>query len=472
MSREVLYRKIANVVEEQIAAQTLKIGDKLPSIRTVQKIYDVSLNTVKQAFLELESKSLIESRPKSGYYVSKTFNPKLSLPDTSKPGLNESEHQPVDLITRVYDTLKDKNITQFSLGVPDKNLLPIAKLNKGIIKLTRSLEDSGTSYEPVEGSINLRRNISRWSFVWGGKLTEDDIVTTSGAMNSIYNCLLAVTKPGDTIAMESPVYFGILQTAKELGLRIIELPTNPVAGIEIDALKKVLPVIKACCLISNFNNPLGSCMPDEHKKEVVRLLTLHNIPLIEDDLYGDLFFGASRPVPCKFYDEAGIVMWCGSFSKCLAPGYRVGWIAPGRYKEKIIRQKFLQTISTPTLYQEVIADFMEHGRYDHHLRTLRQKLHTNCQLYQRAIEAYFPENTKITQPQGGFVLWLELDKQVDTARLFDISIKQNISFAPGRMFTQYNQFNNCLRLNFALGWNEKIDADLKRLGALTKIFGR
>lgn len=468
MSKELLYLKIANAVESQIASQTLQIGDKLPSIRTVQKIYDVSLNTVKQAFLELESKSLIESRPKSGYYVSNAFSRRLALPATSKPKLNEKEHHPEDLITKVFDTLKDKTIAQFSLGVPGKGLLPVAKLNKGVVKIMRTLDGSGTSYEPVQGSVNLRRNISRWSFVWGGQLREDDIVTTSGAMNSIYNCLLAVTKPGDTIALESPVYFGILQMAKSLGLKIIELPTNPVTGIELEALKRILPNIQACCLITNFNNPLGSCMPDEHKKEVLRMLSQHGIPLIEDDLYGDLFFGPLRPAPCKLYDEEGMVMWCGSFSKTLAPGYRVGWIAPGKYKDKIIRQKLLQTISTPPLFQEVIADFMEHGRYDHHLRTLRHTLHTNSLQYQRAIEAYFPENTKVTQPQGGFVLWLELDKQIDTASLFDMAIRQKVSFSPGRMFTQYNQFNNCLRLNFALSWNEQLDQDLKRLGNLIK----
>ncbi|MBB5438748.1 DNA-binding transcriptional MocR family regulator [Pedobacter sp. AK017] len=468
MSKEVLYLKIAGTVEQQIASETLKVGDKLPSIRTVQKIYNVSLNTVKQAFLELESKSLIESRPKSGYYVSNAYGRRLSIPDTSKPKLYDKEKHPEDLITRVFDTLYYKDITKFSLGVPANGLLPIAKLNKGVIKAMRNLEGSGTAYEPVQGSVNLRRNISRWSFVWAGQLTENDVVTTSGAMNALYNCFIAVTKPGDTIALESPIYFGILQMARELGLKIIELPTHPVTGIEIDALKKILPIIKACCLVSNFNNPLGSCMPDEHKKEVVRLLTQHNIPLIEDDLYGDIFFGTTRPVPCKYYDEAGMVMWCGSFSKSLAPGYRVGWVAPGKFKEKIIRQKLLQTISTPPLYQEVISDFMEHGRYDHHLRTLRHKLYTNCLQYQRAITDYFPENTKVTQPQGGFVLWLELDKRIDTAMLYNQAIKQNISFAPGRMFTQHNQFNNCMRLNFGLKWDEKLESDLKRLGKIVK----
>ncbi|MBA0884003.1 aminotransferase-like domain-containing protein [Flavobacterium undicola] len=468
MSREILYLKIAKIIEEQIASGTLKTGEKLPSIRTVQKIYNISINTVKQAFLELESKSLIESRPKSGYYVSKTFNTRLALPSISKLHLSNKEKTPEDLISKVFNTLTNKDLTQFALGVTDKSMLPITKLNKGIIKVLRTLEDSGTGYEPAQGNINLRRNVAKWSFTWDGNLNEDDIVTTSGALNALFYSLITVTNQGDTVAIETPVYFGILQMIKSLGLNIIELPTHPVTGVSIEDLKKVLPKIKACCFVTNFNNPLGSCMPDENKKELVRLLTLHNIPLIEDDLYGDLFFGASRPKPCKAFDEEGIVMWCGSVSKTLAPGYRVGWVAPGKFKEKLIRKKLLHTMSSPPLFQEVIANFMEHGRYEHHLRGLRNTLYANYLLFQRTIEEYFPENTKISKPQGGFVLWLELDPKIDTAVLYDIAIQHKIGFAPGRMFTQHNQYNNCMRLNFAIKWDEKVQRSLQNLGLLIK----
>ncbi|MBF4485453.1 MULTISPECIES: PLP-dependent aminotransferase family protein [unclassified Flavobacterium] len=468
MAKEVLYLKIANTIQEQIFSETLKIGDKLPSIRAFQKLHNVSMNTIKQAFLELESKSLIESRPKSGFYVSKTSNRKLLLPSMNKLKLSEQKTTSEDLITKVFDSLSDKDITRFSIGVPDPSLLPIAKLNKGLTKVVRNLAESGTSYEPVQGSANLRRNVAKWAIVLEGKLTEDDFVTTSGAMNAIFNCLMAVTKRGDTIAIESPVYFGIIQIAQNMGLNIIELPTHPTTGVDLEALKKVIHKVDVCCFMSNFSNPLGSLMPDEHKEELVKMLTHHNIPLIEDDLYGNLFFGTARPKPCKYYDEAGIVMWCGSVSKTLAPGYRVGWVAPGKFKDKIIRQKMAQTVCMPSLYQEVIADFLEHGRYDHHLRNLRSTLYTNSLHFQRTIEDHFPENTKISQPQGGSFLWLELDKSIDTAVLYDTAIQQKIGFAPGRIFTQHDQYNNCMRLNFGLEWKEKVELDLKRLGQLVK----
>ena len=468
MAREILYLKIAKILEEQILSETLRIGDKLPSVRSLQKMYNISLNTAKQAYVELESKSLIESRPKSGYYVSMTSKRKSALPSKSNPIQSERSNTQENLTHKVYDALRDKSIRQFSLGVPDESLLPIAKLNKGIVKVMRTLDGSGTKFEPVQGSVNLRRNIAKWSLVMEGKLTEEDIITTLGTMNAIYLCLNAVTKPGDTIATESPVYFGTLQLAKSMGLNILELPTHPITGVDLDALKKNIHKINVCCFTCNFNNPLGSLMPDEHKKQLVEMLTFHNVPLIDDDLFGVLHFGDTRPKLCKNYDEAGIVMCCGGVSKSLAPGYRVGWIEPGKFKEKIIWQKLVQTVALPSLFQEVIADFMENGRYDHHLRKLRNTLHTNCLKFQRAIEEYFPENTKISQPQGGFFLWLELDKQIDTVELYDFAIKQKTSFTPGRLFTEHNQFNNCMRLSFALQWDDKVEMDLKRLGNIVK----
>lgn len=458
-------------MESQIQAGTLKPGDKLPSLRSLQQLHQVGLNTIKQAYLTLEGRSLIHGLSRSGYFVSHTSLRKLPLASSSLPSYNEQEQISDDLISKVFSNLQNKEIRQFSLGVPDKTLLPTEKLHKSLITLARrtDLHDGSMSYEDVQGSVNLRRSVAKWSMLWDGKLQADDLMTTSGAMNAIYNCLMAVTKPGDTVAIESPIYFGTIQIIKALGLKAIEIPTDPLTGIHLDALQKVLHKIKVCCFVTNFSNPLGACMPEAHKKELVTMLTQHNIPLIEDDIYGNLAFDNSRPKPCKAFDEAGIVMWCSSVSKTLASGYRIGWVAPGRYKSQVLRQKLLQTIAMPSLHQEVVAEFMEHGRYDHHLRLLRKKLQANFFHYEDVIHNYFPEGTKISRPQGGFMLWVELDKDCDTSRLYDLAIRQKIGFAPGRMFTQHNRFNNCLRLNFALEWNEGLRFDLQRLGNLIRL---
>lgn len=248
------------------------------------------------------------------------------------------------------------------------------------------------------------------------------------------------------------------------------MPTNAITGIEIEALKKTLEKkkVKLCVVVSNFSNPLGSCMPDEHKKEIVRLMEKHHVPLIEDDIYGDVYFGSHRPKSCKTYDQSGMVLWCGSVSKTLAPGYRVGWVAPGKFKEQIIRTKLYHSVSSTTLMQETVGNFLETGRYENHLRKLRYTLQSNSLQYLRAIGDYFPDGTKVSRPQGGFLLWLELPKKIDTTKLYELALQHKISFAPGRMFTLQNQYNHCMRLSYGLHWDEKIDAALKVLGRLAK----
>lgn len=463
-----LYLQFADVIEKQIKSGLLSVGDKLPSIREVCAETGYSMSTVSKAYYEIESRSLIESRPQSGYYVSNISARSVPEPTPSSPILTTQNIDREDLIDLVYGNMTNTTVTMLSLGFPSNELLPIAKLNKGMIQAMRQLPNSGTSYEEIQGNVNLRKEIARWSFNWGGTLTEEDIITTPGCVSAISYCLMAVTKPGDTIITESPVYFGVLQLAKSLGLHVMELPTNITTGIELEALKKAISTkkIKACVLMSNFSNPSGSMMPNEHKEEAVRLMELHNIPLIEDDIHGDLYFGSSRPTNCKTYDKSGIVMCCSSVSKTLAPGYRVGWVVPGKFKKEILRTKLYHTISSPTITHEVVGDFLKNGRYENHLRKIRQILNYNCNNYINTILESFPKGTKVSQPQGGFFLWTELDKKIDTAEFYHLAMKHNISIAPGRIFSFQDQFSNCMRLSFGLPWTNELRHSIQTLGKL------
>lgn len=466
MKEKTLYLGLADTLGRLIANGALKVGEKLPSIRTVSKEYGVSKNTVIQAYLVLESRSLIHSIPQSGFYVSGEASRILPVPTISNPGQQAQPKEADGLIGKVFQNLNNTFITQLSLSVPDQSFLPVAKLNKSMVSAMRTLPGGGTAYGDIQGNARLRKYIAKWSFTWGGNLGADDIVTTAGTMNAISFGLMALTKPGDSIAVESPVYYGILQLAKHLGLKVLELPTHPATGIDIDGLREVVHTIRVCLLVSNFNNPLGSCMPDEHKKQVVELLTAAKVPLIEDDLYGDVYFGEKRPKPCKAFDKEGIVLWCGSFSKTLAPGYRVGWIAPGKYIKTILRQKAFHSISSTALTQEAIAHFLENGWYEKHLILLRKKLYGNSLQFIRSLGEYFPEGTKVSRPQGGFVLWVELGNKTNTAELYEKAMTHGISIAPGRMFTLQDQFHHCMRLSYGLDWNEELESKIKVLGKL------
>lgn len=469
-SPEPLYHRLATLLEGQITSEVLKIGDKLPSVRAFSQQQGVSISTALQAYYLLEARGLIEARPQSGYYVRYAPARFPELPGKSAPSRSPVEADAQALIDEVFGgPLADPgNLVPFSLSVPAPELLPVAKLNKSLVEAARTLPASGTQYERVQGNLELRRQIARLSINWGGALTENDVVTTAGCMDALSYALIALTEPGDTVAVESPTYFGVLQLARSLGLRVLELPTHPATGVDLNALEHALrrQPIRACLFTPNFSNPLGSCMPDAHKQALVKLLADFGTYLVEDDLYGDVYFGEHRPKNAKTYDESGMVLWCGSVSKTLAPGYRVGWIAPGRYLEKIKRLKLYHSVSSPTLPQAAVGMFMAGGGYERHLRRLRRLLQTNCLQYIRAVHSYFPPGTRLCRPTGGFALWMELDARVDTHELYRRALKRGISIAPGRMFTLQEQYRHCLRVSYGLPWGERVENALRTLGKL------
>ncbi|NOT75975.1 MAG: PLP-dependent aminotransferase family protein [Cyclobacteriaceae bacterium] len=465
-----LYQEVAERIERLIERKALKVGDKLLSVRTLSKEQGISLSTAFQAYYHLESKGLVEARPQSGYYVKFTPGNMLKVPTTCDPS---EEALPVtidEMISSVYHDLRSDKLINFSLGAPSVELLPAAKLNKAVTHALRTSQDSCLNYEHIQGNVELRKQIARQSFNWGGTLGEDDIVVTAGCMEALSLSLKAVTKPGDAVAIESPTYFAIFQVMESLGLKVVEIPTDPETGVDLDRLESAMAKfnIRACLFVPNFNNPMGSCLSDEKKKKLVDLVTKNNIPLIEDDIYGELFFGKVRPRTCKSFDKKGMVIQCGSFSKSLAPGYRIGWVVPGKFKDSVVRLKRMNNVSTNTLAQAAIANFLANGRYELHLRHLRKALHTQCLRYIQAVTEYFPESTRITRPQGGFALWLELDKRIDSYKLHKRALKAGIGIAPGQIFSSQGQFKNCFRISFGLPWSDKVEQGIKTLGELVR----
>jgi len=464
------YAEVADRIESLIEKKILKVGDKLLSVRALSKEQGISLSTAFQAYYSLESKGLIEARPQSGYYVKYSTEHTLDLPQASEPPDDAVPVSVDDMINSVYLDLRSEKLLNFSMAAPSFSLLPLAKLSKAVMHTLRESKTGCTNYEHVQGNVSLRKQIVRQAFNWGGNLREDDVVVTAGCVEALSLCVKAVTKPGDAIAIESPTYFAIFQVMESHGLKVVEIPTDPLTGVDLDYLEKAIPKfdIKACLFVNNFNNPLGSCMPDANKKRLVDMLAKKDIPLIEDDIYGELYFGKNRPKTCKSFDKKGLVLHCASFSKSLAPGYRIGWAIPGKFKEKVIRLKRMHTVSTNTLAQSAIANFLSNGRYELHLRHLRKALHTQSLKYVQAISEYFPEDTRITRPQGGFTLWIEMNKKADAYKLHKRALKHNIGIAPGQIFSSQGRFENCFRISYGEPWSDKIEEGIKTLGKLIK----
>jgi DNA-binding transcriptional MocR family regulator len=465
-----LYMQVAEGLEKMIDDDVLKIGDKLPSVRVLSDEYGISMGTAFQAYYHLEGKGLIESRPKSGYYVRFNQHRFPDLPKVIQPDPLSHDVSVKEMIASIYSDIAapTNKVINFALAVPDPSLLPIAKINKSVVHVLRNNKDSCVSYEHTMGNIELRKQVAKLAFNWGGKFKPDEILITGGCLEAMTMCIKAVTKPGDTVAVESPNYFGIFQAIESMGLKVVEISSCPISGLDLDCLQKAIRnyPIKAVVAIPNFNNPLGGCMPDENKKKLVDIITKHNIPLIEDDIYGELYFGKNRPRTCKFYDTKGLVMYCTSLSKSLTPGYRVGWTIPGKFLEQVKQLKRIHNISSPSLTQAAMAHFLQNGRYEYHLKNMRKALYTQCLRYVQSIIDHFPEDTKVSRPHGGFVLWVQLNKKINTFLLRTEAMKHHISIVPGKIFSASCNYNNCIRISFGKPWDEDADYGLMLLGKL------
>jgi len=467
-----LYRQVADGVEKLIDDDVLKIGDKLPSVRVLSDEYGISMGTAFQAYYHLEGKGLIESRPKSGYYV--RFNQKRfpELPKMMMPDPLSHEVSVKEMIASIYADIASHSdkVINFAIAAPDAALLPTAKINKSVMHALRNSKDSCIGYEHTQGNIELRKQIAKLAFNWGGKIKPDEVLVTGGCLEAMTLCIKAVAKPGDTVAIESPNYFGIFQSLESLGMKVVEIPSSPITGLDLDSFQQAIKKssIKALVVIPNFNNPLGGCMPDENKKRLVEIITKNNIPLIEDDIYGELYYGKKRPRTCKYYDTKDMDMDCYSLSKSLAPGYRIGWTMPGKFLEQVKQIKRIHNISSPTLTQAAMAHYLQHGRYEYHLKNMRKSLHTQCLRYLQAIIDYFPPDTKVSRPHGGFILWVQLNKKVNTFQLRIEAMKHHISIVPGKIFSASCNYNNCIRISFGKPWDENADYGLMMLGKLIK----
>lgn len=460
-----LYEKVANDIATLIEKETFRPGDRIPSVRNLSRQMNVSITTVMEAYRLLENRDIIEARPQSGYYVRPFYNQSLTEPQQSIPENNPTTVSVNQLVQMVLQDSRNRNLIPLGAAVPNPENLPVDKLNRILASVVRRKGVQSISYEETAGCEALRTQIARRALQAGCRLTPREVLITSGCQEAVTLSLMALCRPGDTVAIESPTYFNHLQTLEMLRLKAIEIPTHPRDGISLDALGSVLKkkTIRACLFIPNFSNPLGSLMPNEKKKALMEMLTKYDVPLIEDDIYGDLSFSPDRPCVVKAFDKKGLVLLCSSFSKTIAPGYRIGWVSPGRFQPEIERLKSACSIATATAPQMAIAEYLTTGGYDHHLRKIRRINMRQVWMMIQAVGKFFPPGTKVTRPDGGFVLWVELPDYVDSLKLYELALKAKITIAPGPIFSIRQGYRNYIRLNAAF-WSNKIEKALSTLG--------
>lgn len=466
-----LYQQLAEQVHALIRAGTLRAGERVPSVRGLSRQQGVSISTVLQAYAQLEAAGAIEARPQSGYYVRAT-RALLAEPqaEPSLPPVRALSLETSALADAVRAADADPALLSFAGTLPAAAVFPLERVARALAAQARNAPASLGRLRAPAGSERLRRAVARRALDWGCRLDHRDLVITAGGGEALQLALRAVTRPGDMVAVEAPTSAGILQALESLGLRALEIPAHPRTGLALEALEVALSEydVRAALVMPSVSDPLGATMPDSAKRALVALLAARGIPLIEDNPGGELAFGAVTPRAAKSFDRDEGVMLCGSLCGTLAPGLGVGWIAPGRWGARVRAMKSAAGDGPAAPIEAAAADLLLTRARDRELRALRLRFESNADTARASIADTFPQGTRVTRPDGGFQLWVELPTACDTVELFRQLLGQGIAIAPGPVFSAARRFRNCLRLSVGDLWEARHRRALADIGAGAK----
>jgi len=467
------YVALADEIETGIMNGRFEPGEKLPSLRKLHLRMGLSISTVHQAYIELEKRGRVAAKEKSGFYVRTLNGNPMKRPPLVKIKAEPCRVMVNDLAKTIIRDLQSDDILMLGAAVPSKELMPLKQLSRIMKSMSADLVQHHIStYDLCAGNADLRETLSKRMPGPVFSLSADDIITTSGCLDAVSLCLRSVAGPGDAVLVESPAFHCFLQLIEDLNMYVVEVTGCPDTGISPETFKETLSShkIKVCLLNSNFQNPLGSVMSSKNKAEILSIAEEYGVPIIEDDIYGDLFYGDKRPATFKSMDKTGHVLYCSSFSKALAPGLRTGWTIPGKYKDAVLRMKLNTTISSPGIIQAVIAEFIKTGAYDRHLRQLRNKLKNQASAMAMAVSRYFPKDTRITFPRGGMFIWVELNKKYDSLEIYQQAYQEKISILPGALCSSSDRYKNCLRINCGLKWSPRLENAIQTMGKIIHQF--
>jgi DNA-binding transcriptional MocR family regulator len=462
------YDQVSRYITDLIEKGELKPGDKAPSLRKLSKELGVSISTISQSYLSLEDQGILKAKPQSGFFINSMVNQINDIPKSASTPGQPKKVRFGDLFEEIFANASNPRIVPFGEAKPSMDFMPVKSLTRTTRSVISRHPEKCMDYSFPPGNRKLREQIAAQYAQISTRVSPDDVIITSGATEALSLSLQTVAKRGDIIAVESPTYFAVLRLIEKMGMLALEIDTDPVTGMELDALAEAFDTmdIKAVLASPNFSNPLGCLMPEENKRELVNMLAERDVPLIEDDVYGNVYFGEKRPRTAKSYDLNNLVMSCSSFSKSLAPGYRIGWVLAGKYKKKVVELKQATFSATSSINQLAMAEFLSSGQYDRHLVRLRMTMREQVEKGRFMIAQNFPEGTCISNPQGGNVVWVELPRGCNSIEIFNRALQNNIGVTPGILFSATRRFKNYIRINCGFPWNETNQRAIETLGKI------
>jgi DNA-binding transcriptional MocR family regulator len=445
--RDPKYLRLAKGFEREMRAGALRVGDRLPSVRELRQRHHVSVATALGCYTWLEREGLVQARPRSGYYVRRM--PAAAGP---APRVVRGSRGPVPVRVVAPDIAGSAGPRgeALSLGpaVVGPAWLPMNRLNRSLRLALSAFTDHAVRYEDPRGNPRLRRQLARLVFRQGGSCSPDDILVTSGETEALSLCVRTLTSPGDVVAVESPGCYAFLQALESYKLRAVEIPHLPGRGIDLGLLETALHRhrVKVALLNVTCHNALGDCASDEGKAEIVAFAARHELPIIEGDVFGDLVFSGERPRTLQSFDRDGLVVLCSSLASHVAPGFNLGWAAGSRFQDDLRRLKAHTNRAGARLPQLALAEFLESGAFDKHLRRLRLALWRSVEAAREQILETFPAGTRVSRPEGGFVLWVELPDEHDGVAVQRRAAAHGIHVLPGSLFSPTGQYAHCIRI--------------------------
>jgi DNA-binding transcriptional MocR family regulator len=468
-AHDTLYLQIARTLAASIRAGVLARGERLPSLRDLAAQHGVSLSTAVQAYRALEDMRLVETRPRSGFFVA-ARPPRPLEPEPTRPPVDS---RAVDIDTLAAHTLRVAHLEgciSFGAAAPSSELFSEERIRRTVVRAAQRHRAVLCEYPLSSGHEVLRRAIARYALRLGCQLQPRDIVATNSCLESITLCLRAVTQPGDVVALESPTYFGFLEILQSLHLRALEIPTHPRDGLSLDALELALDTqpVKALLISPTLSNPMGGSLPMAERKRLARMVASRGIAMIEDVLHNDLAEQEDKRRAVRSFDPTGQVMLCGSFSKTIAPGLRVGWVEAGRWTDAVRRMKMATSGAQTTFVELAMAELLSHTGNEAGLRQMRHTIAARVDEARRLVAGSFPKGTRVTDPAGGYILWVEMPRDVDSQALFTAALAERIAIAPGTMFSASDRYRHCIRLGVGGRWDDAQRHALMRVGALAR----
>jgi DNA-binding transcriptional MocR family regulator len=440
------YLQLARGFERQMRAGVLRVGDRLPSVRQLQTTHRISVATAIGCYAWLERQGYVRARPKSGFYVSRPPRDEgAALPDAAT---RIRGPVPVRIDSTQTAAAARPEVLELGPAVVGSALLPMNRLNRSLRLALSAFADHAVRYEDRRGNLRLRRQIARLVFRQGASCHPDDILVTSGSTEALALAIRAVAVPGDVVAVESPGCFEMLEALQALHVRALEVPHVPGEGIDLGMLERAARRHRVKAMIVNVtcHNPFGDTVSDAHKAAMVQFASSRGMAVIETDTFGDLLFSGERPRALKAFDTHDIVMQCCSLAHYVAPGFNLGWAHPGRWRAEFERLKRLTNVAGAALPQLAMAEFLESGALDAHLKRLRAALFRSVEAARQEVVRLFPPGTRVNRPEGGFVLWIQLPEGYDGSDVQRRAAAAGINILPGSVFSPSGQYATCIRI--------------------------